>query len=117
MFPPFRRAYPPPGSPGTFQFMKPITRARLLGTAVIAAGLVNVWSSLTPAWHARLADLRTFMTPVAEGVAAGATALLGLALFLLGRGVAQRRRIAYVVALVLLSLSTIAHLLKGLDVE
>lgn len=97
--------------------MKPVARARILGTAVMTAGLVNVWSSLTPAWHVRLADLRSFMTPVAEGVAAGATAVLGLALFLLGRGVAQRRRIAYIIAVVLLSLSTVAHVLKGLDVE
>jgi lysyl-tRNA synthetase class 2 len=97
--------------------MKPVTRARSLGVAVIAAGMVNVVSALTPAWHARLADLRTFMTQVGEGVASGATALLGLALVLLGRGVAQRRRTAYTVAIVLLSLSTVAHVFKGLDVE
>jgi lysyl-tRNA synthetase class 2 len=92
-------------------------KARLLGLGVISAGAVNVVSALTPAWRARLHIANEIVTPDAARFAAGATALFGLGLILLGRGVAQRRRVAHRAALVLLFLSALAHIAKGLDVE
>src|SRR6266568_4318257 len=97
--------------------MKAQTRARLLGLAVSLAGIVNVVSALTPSLHSRFSTLRELVTPLSSEIAAGATALLGIALLLLGRGVSQRKQLAYQAALAILVLSTATHVGKGLDVE
>ncbi|MCA1830088.1 MAG: bifunctional lysylphosphatidylglycerol flippase/synthetase MprF [Actinomycetota bacterium] len=97
--------------------MKPKTRARLLGLAVVTAGLLDVGSALTPELRSRLADMRGFITPYVSRFASGAAAILGVILILLGRGIMQRRRIAFSAALVLLLLTMAAHVIKGLDVE
>jgi lysyl-tRNA synthetase, class II len=92
-------------------------RLRLLGLAVTAAGVVNIASALTPEFRARLHIVRDAFTPEVAHLAMGATALLGIALVLLGRGIARHRRVAYRAALVLLAFSALTHLLKGLDIE
>ena len=92
-------------------------RLRLLGLAVTAAGVVNIASALTPEFRARLHIVRDAFTPEVAHLAMGATALLGIALVLLGRGIARHRRVAYRAALVLLASSALTHLLKGLDIE
>lgn len=97
--------------------MKARTKARLLGLAVSLMGIVNVVSAVTPSLHSRLATLREIVTPLSSEIAAGATALLGIALLLVGRGVSQRKRIASQAALAILILSTATHVGKGLDVE
>jgi lysyl-tRNA synthetase class 2 len=97
--------------------MKARTKASLLGLAVSIAGIVNVVSALTPALHSRFSTLRELVTPLSAEIAAGATALLGIGLLMLGRGISQRKRIAHHAALALLLLSTVTHLAKGLDVE
>ena len=93
------------------------TKARLLGLAVSITGLVNIVSALTPSLRDRFHTLRELVTPLSAEIAAGATAVLGVALLLVGRGISQRKRIAYQVGLATLLLSTGSHLLKGLDVE
>ncbi|MGZ4104221.1 MAG: hypothetical protein ACXVP8_03060, partial [Actinomycetota bacterium] len=97
--------------------MKPRTKARLLGLAVSIAGIVNVVSAITPSLSSRLSTLRELLTPLSSEIAAGATALLGIGLLLLGRGISQRKRVAYQAALAILILSTATHVGKGLDVE
>lgn len=97
--------------------MKNRTRARLLGLAVSLAGLVNIFSALTPALHSRFSTLRELVTPLSAEIAAGATAVLGVGLLLVGRGISQRKQIAYQVGLGILLLSTGTHLIKGLDIE
>ena len=97
--------------------MKSRTRARLLGLAVSITGLVNIVSALTPSLRDRFHALRELVTPLSAEIAAGATAVLGVALLLVGRGISQRKRIAYQVGLATLLLSTGTHLVKGLDVE
>ena len=92
-------------------------RLRLLGLAVTAAGVVNIASALTPEFRARLHIVRDAFTPEVAHLAMGTTALLGIALVLLGRGIARHRRVAYRAALVLLAFSALTHLLKGLDIE
>jgi len=92
-------------------------RARLLGLAVALAGVVNLASTVTPNLRGRMHLLRSAFTPEAIHWAHGATALFGLALLVVGRGIAQRRRLAYYVALGLLGLSVAGHLVKGLDFE
>src|SRR5712691_9477595 len=97
--------------------IRPHTQARLLGLAVTGAGVLNLASALTPAMRGRIAVVRTVFTPEITDVAAGATALLGVALVLLGRGIVRYRRASYVGALVVLVLSAFTHVIKGLDLE
>jgi len=93
------------------------TRTRLLGGAVSLAGLLNIISALTPELRSRLSVIDAVLVRDVITLAAGTTALFGMLLLLLGRGVAQRKRAAYRAAVALLLLSTATHLLKGLDVE
>jgi lysyl-tRNA synthetase class 2 len=90
---------------------------RLLGLAVTGMGVVNIVSAITPEFRVRLHIVRDAFTPEVAHVAMGATALLGVALVLLGRGIARHRRLAYRAAVGLLAVSAVTHLLKGLDVE
>lgn len=92
-------------------------RARLLGVAVAGAGLVSIVSALTPSLRDRVAFVQDAFTPDLRHLAHGATALLGLALVLVGRGIVHRRRLAYSAAVVLLGVSIVTHVAKGLDVE
>lgn len=91
--------------------------ARAMGAVVALAGILNIISALTPGLRARISVIDTAFDRSFSEVAAGATALLGIALVLIGRGLAHRRRLAYRVALGLLALSFVTHLGKGLDVE
>ena len=70
-------------------------RLRLLAFAVTATGLINVLSALTPLMRDRLEVVGEAFTPEVAHVARGATALLGVALILLSRGIARHRRLAY----------------------
>lgn len=92
-------------------------RLRLLGLAVTAVGVLNILSAITPEFRGRMALVREAFTPEVAHAAMGATALVGVALVLLGRGIAGHRRIAYRAAVGLLAVSAVTHLLKGLDVE
>jgi lysyl-tRNA synthetase class 2 len=92
-------------------------RARLLGCFVAAVGLIDIGSALTPAVDHRFHLISGYVTPSVRETAAGATALVGLALLLIGRGLVHRRKLAYRMALVLLAISTVTHIVKGLDVE
>jgi len=99
------------------RWLTPKRQARLLGLAVAFAGLVNIASALTPGARNRLQWTHQALTPDVTHLAAGATALLGVALLLLGRGLAQRRHLAFMGAVTLLVVSTVTHILKGLDFE
>jgi lysyl-tRNA synthetase, class II len=92
-------------------------RLRLLAFAVTATGVVNILSALTPLMRDRLEIVGDAFTPEVAHLARGATALLGVALILLSRGIARHRRVAYRTALVLLAVSAFTHVLKGLDIE
>jgi lysyl-tRNA synthetase, class II len=92
-------------------------RLRLLALAVSVTGLVNIVSALTPELGGRLEVVGDAITPEVTHLARGATALLGVALVLLGRGIARHRRLAYRAALALLVVSALTHVIKGLDLE
>src|SRR5258706_15943028 len=77
-------------------------RARLLGGAVSIAGLLNIVSALTPEISSRLAVIDSVLVRDAITLAAGTTALFGMLLLLLGRGVAVRKRAAMRAAIALL---------------
>src|SRR5690242_8451356 len=92
-------------------------RARLLGLFVAFVGAVDVGSAILPGIERRMEFVRTYLTPTVTDTALGATALVGLALMLIGRGLAHRRTLAYRLALALLAISVVTHVLKGLDIE
>jgi lysyl-tRNA synthetase class 2 len=57
------------------------------------------------------------VTPDVVELAHGATALMGLALILVARGLAHRRRLAFIAAITMLGVSVVTHVAKGLDIE
>src|SRR5689334_24361626 len=71
------------------------TEARLVGLLVALVGFLNLVSALTPGLRHRMHVLHEVLTPAMTGAAQGATAILGIGLILLGRGLAHRRRLAY----------------------
>ena len=92
-------------------------RVRLLGWAVAGVGAIDVVSALTPALRGRVTDLLLVFTPQVLRAANGATAIFGVCLVLLGRGLALRRRPALWASVGFLAASTVTNVLKGLDVE
>ncbi|MGZ6966159.1 MAG: bifunctional lysylphosphatidylglycerol flippase/synthetase MprF [Acidimicrobiia bacterium] len=91
--------------------------ARVLALVVAVAGLVNVISGLTPSIAQHVHLVAAGLTPDVRQLAHGATALLGIALILLARGLAHRRRLAFIAAIALLGISVVTHVAKGLDIE
>ncbi|MFM7271707.1 MAG: bifunctional lysylphosphatidylglycerol flippase/synthetase MprF [Actinomycetes bacterium] len=91
--------------------------ARGIGLVVMLAGALNIASAFTPALRDRISLVDAAFDGSVSDLAAGATALLWIALVLVGRGLTHRRRAAYRAALGLLALSFVTHLAKGLDVE
>ncbi|HKE75022.1 MAG TPA: phosphatidylglycerol lysyltransferase domain-containing protein [Acidimicrobiales bacterium] len=91
--------------------------ARILGIAVEAAGLATIAAALLPEWPGRVRLAENLLTPGVTRVASGAAALTGVSLVLVGRGVAARRRYAWMLAVALLTLATLAHMIRGLDLD
>ncbi|HXT29149.1 MAG TPA: bifunctional lysylphosphatidylglycerol flippase/synthetase MprF [Vicinamibacterales bacterium] len=90
---------------------------RVVAALVGAAGVLIIVSSASPAIHARLILMERYVPlPLVE---AGqiASALAGLLLLALARGLARGYRAAYAGTLALLLLAGFATLLKGLDWE
>ncbi|HEY7440704.1 MAG TPA: phosphatidylglycerol lysyltransferase domain-containing protein [Acidimicrobiia bacterium] len=92
-------------------------KARRLGLLVAFAGLITVVSAVTPNLRDRTHVLLEAITPNVAGFAHGVAAILGLALMLLGRGLAKRRRVALLSAVALLGVTIVVHVVKGLDFE
>ena len=76
-------------------------------------GALDVVSAFTPGLREHVDAIAAIFTPGVPDFAAGATAVIGLVLILLGRGLAQRRRLAFVAATVSLGASAVTHLLEG----
>jgi lysyl-tRNA synthetase class 2 len=89
--------------------------ARLLGGAVEVVGVATVVTALVPAWQERLPLVGDFMRPDAAPLATGITAFGGLALVVMGRGVARRRWMAWLLAVVALLIAAGAIALSGID--
>ena len=90
---------------------------RLSAGAIALAGLIDVVSAVTPPVRQRLDVLRRFLPLVVPQAAAVLVAVIGVALLLLASGVRRGQRRAWRAAVVLLLVSTVLHLLKGVDVE
>src|SRR5205807_2627691 len=88
-----------------------------LALAVMGLGVVNVISGLTPERAGRLRALTGVVPVSVERAASAATVVAGLLLLMLGLGLRRRKRRAWRGAVALLVLSTVLHVVKGLDVE
>ena len=86
-----------------------------LGAAV--AGLIGVVSALTPEVAERSDLVRGVLPPGLPEAARVVALAFGLALIWLSRGLARRKRRAWLLAVTLVAVSAAAHLAKGLDVE
>ncbi len=82
-----------------------------------AAGVVNVWSAVTPSVRVRFQLLERFLPVEARHGARLGAALAGFALLMLARGLSRRKRAAWLLTIVVLVVSAVSHLVKGLDYE
>ena len=84
-------------------------------TAIL--GLVDVLSALLPALNYRLVVLKEYLDISTRQGARLTTVLAGFLLLLLASNLWRRKRTAWLLAIILLGVSTVTHLLKGLDYE
>lgn len=93
--------------------------APLLAYAVAALGLLNLWSALLAHGPGRAAFLRdtVHMPLVIEHGARALTTLFGLGLLMLARSLLRRKRQAWSITVLLVTVTPFLHLAKGLDWE
>ena len=89
----------------------------LLALGAAAAGAIGVVSALTPEFADRFDVVRGVLPPGLPEAARIVALAFGLALIWLSRGLARRKRRAWLLAVWLVAVSAAAHLAKGLDVE
>ncbi|OHV45184.1 hypothetical protein BCD48_23610 [Pseudofrankia sp. BMG5.36] len=80
-------------------------------------GLIDILSAVTPPGHRRMAELRAILPTGIPEHARTLTVLVGVLLVLLAHGLARRKRRAWQLVLALAAVSTVLHLLKGLDYD
>ena len=90
---------------------------RFAAILVAVMGVVNVLSALTPSLMDRLAVLRQYLPLEVRHGGHLTAALAGFALLILAHGLSRRKRVAWVLTLIVLGISAISHLIKGLDYE
>ncbi|MDQ6836978.1 MAG: DUF2156 domain-containing protein [Actinomycetota bacterium] len=84
---------------------------------VAAAGFVSLVSALSDPVRDRLTDVEKLFPLVVPETAAALTALAGVGLLLLARGIRRGQHRAWVVCQIVLITSAVLHLVKGADVE
>src|SRR5579872_87432 len=89
----------------------------ILALATALAGVMNIVSSLFPAFHWRYLLLRDMVPLHVINDSQVATVILGILLILLADGLLKRQRRAMRLTLILLLLSAVVNLTKGLDYE
>ena len=89
----------------------------LLAWLAAGAGLLSIVSALTPEMADRLRLVQGVLPPGVPAAARTLVLALGFGTIWLSRGLARRKRRAWVLAVALVSASAIAHLAQGLDVE
>ena len=88
---------------------------RVVALSTAAMGIVNVLAAVTPAMRYRLRLLEEYSPlQVAQGGHL-TSALAGFALLLLAVNLWRRKRVAWLLTVLVLSASVVTHLVKGLD--
>jgi lysylphosphatidylglycerol synthetase-like protein (DUF2156 family) len=89
----------------------------LLAWFATGAGILSIISALTPEMADRVDLVRGVLPPGVPDAARAIALALGLGMVWLSRGLARRKRRAWLLAVILVAASAVAHLAKGLDVE
>ncbi len=89
---------------------------RIASTFAVVVGVMNIVSAVTPNLAARAGKL-TSELPLMVHYGHLAAALAGVALLYIARGLSERKRIAWWLALGAMVVGATSHLLKGLDYE
>jgi lysyl-tRNA synthetase, class II len=97
----------------TARLSTPRTIARL----VWLVGLVSLISAASPAFHDRVRLVTAVVPPVFPAAATTGTLAAGVVLMLLAGGLRRGKYRAWLLATALTAFATVAHLVKGLDVE
>ncbi|WP_242041420.1 phosphatidylglycerol lysyltransferase domain-containing protein [Leptolyngbya sp. FACHB-261] len=99
--------------------LTPRTRLGLRLTALLTGlvGVVNLFSAATPNLHNRSEWLREFLPFEVRAGGHLFAAITGFVLLTLATNILRRKRVAWWLAVVLLVVSIVSHLLKGLDYE
>lgn len=90
---------------------------RLVAVLVALMGMINILSAVTPSLADRLAIWEQYSPLEVRHGSHLTAALAGFALLALVRGLMRRKRAAWVLTLGVLGVSTVSHLVKGLDYE
>ncbi|MGN6523977.1 MAG: phosphatidylglycerol lysyltransferase domain-containing protein [Actinomycetes bacterium] len=90
---------------------------RAAGLATLLIGLMDILSALTRGLRERIEALTSVLPGAVTDAAAAATVIVGVLLVLLAHALRRRKRRAWRAAVVLLGLSVVLHVVKGLDVE
>jgi phosphatidylglycerol lysyltransferase len=90
---------------------------RITALLTAAMGIVNVISSLTPAAAYRIRVVERFSPLEVQHGGHLTAALAGFALLLLAAALWRRKRVAWLLTVLVLVASAVAHLLKGFDYE
>jgi phosphatidylglycerol lysyltransferase len=106
------------------RLFSPATRARsevwsvhLVALLTGAMGVINVLSAVTPTMQSRLLRLSS-ISPLGVRHGGRLTATLaGFALIMLASNLWRRKRVAWLMTVIILVISAVSHLIKGLDIE
>jgi phosphatidylglycerol lysyltransferase len=90
---------------------------RLASLLTAIMGIINVLSAVTPSLMARLVILEQFFPLTIRRGGHLTAALAGFALLLLAGNLWRRKQVAWLLTLVVLVVSAISHMIKGLDYE
>ena len=98
-------------------FSREVLGVRIIALLTAVMGVVNVLSAVRPSLHDRLRLLEQYSPLQVTHGGHLTSALAGFALLLLSSGLWRRKRVAWLLTLLVLVASIVAHLLKGLDYE
>jgi phosphatidylglycerol lysyltransferase len=90
---------------------------RFAAALVALMGIINLLSAVTPSLADRQAILEQFSPLEVQHGGHLTAALAGFALVMLAANLARRKRVAWLLTLVVLGASVVSHLVKGLDYE
>jgi phosphatidylglycerol lysyltransferase len=90
---------------------------RFAAVLTVAMGILNLISAVQPALYSRLVLIEKIIPLAVRHGGRMTSALAGFALLLLASGLWRRKRTAWLLTVILLGVSFVTHLVKGLDYE
>jgi phosphatidylglycerol lysyltransferase len=90
---------------------------KVIAVLTAVMGLVNISSAITPALMERTKLINNFFSLEIRHSSRLSTILSGFALLLLAGYLRRRKRTAWLITIIVLAISAVSHLIKGLDYE